>query len=303
MSTSTSPERLTEASSVELVIGGMTCSSCAARIEKKLNKLEGVSATVNYATEKAKVTYAGSVTPQDLVATIEATGYTAALPAPKAGGAIGSAAGRTDENEKDDETAVLLERLVICSVLSLPVLVFSMVPALQFDNWQWWALYLASPVVVWGALPFHRAALTNARHGAATMDTLISVGVSAAWLWSLWALFFGDAGVAGMRMSFSPMPSGEGGAGHIYLEVAAVVTVLILSGRYFEAKARKRSGAALRALLNMGAKDVAVMRDGQEERIPTDQLAVGDVFSVRPGEKVATDGIVTDGRSASTPRC
>jgi Cu+-exporting ATPase len=298
MSTSTSPDRLADARSIELVIGGMTCASCSARIEKKLNKLEGVSATVNYATEKAKVTYAGSVTPQDLVTTIEATGYTAALPAAKAASADGSTAGHGDEDERDDETSALWERLVISAVLSLPVLVLSMVPAWQFDNWQWWALYLASPVVLWGALPFHRAAFTNARHGAATMDTLISVGVSAAWLWSLWALFFGGAGAAGMQMTFSPMASGDDGMGHIYLETASVVTVLILAGRYFEARAKKRSGAALRALLDLGAKDVAVLRGGIEVRIPADQLLVGDVFSVRPGEKVAADGIVTDGTSA-----
>jgi Cu+-exporting ATPase len=297
MSTGTSPDQLADAVSIELVIGGMTCASCSARIEKKLNRLDGVVATVNYATEKAKVTYAGSVTPQDLVTTIEATGYTAALPAPRGGGATGLADGREDEDEREEETALLWWRLVISAVLSLPVLVVSMVPAWQFDNWQWWALYLASWVVLWGALPFHRAALTNARHGAATMDTLISIGVSAAWLWSLYAMFFGDAGRAGMRMSVGFGAASNSGS-EIYLETASVVTVLILSGRYFEARAKKRSSAALRALLGLGAKDVAVIRDGQEVRIPVDQLVVGDVFSVRPGEKVATDGIVTDGTSA-----
>jgi Cu+-exporting ATPase len=298
----TTADQLADARSVELVIGGMTCASCAARIEKKLNKLEGVSATVNYATEKAKVTYTGSVSPQDLVATVEATGYTAALPVPKVSSvnAVASAAGSAGDgqDEKDDEVSRLRQRLVISALLSLPVLLMSMIPVLQFDNWQWLALTLASPVVVWGALPFHRAAFTNARHGAATMDTLISVGVSAAWLWSLWALFFGGAGMPGERMTFELIPSGDTASNNIYLEVASVVTVLILSGRYFEAKAKKRSGAALRALLNLGAKDVAVLRDGIEVRIPTDQLVVGDVFSVRPGEQVATDGIVTDGTSA-----
>jgi Cu+-exporting ATPase len=283
--------------SVELVIGGMTCASCAARIEKKLNKLDGVTATVNYATEKAKVTYAGTVSPQDLVATVEATGYTAALPAPKVSGTK-AGAGDAEQDEKDDEVARLRQRLVISAVLSLPVLLMSMIPPLQFDNWQWLALTLASPVVVWGALPFHRAALTNARHGAATMDTLISVGVSAAYLWSLWALFFGGAGMPGVKMPFELLPSRDSATNEIYLEVASVVTVLILSGRYFEAKAKKRSGAALRALLNLGAKDVAVLRDGSEVRIPTDQLVVGDVFIVRPGEQVATDGVVTEGTSA-----
>jgi P-type Cu+ transporter len=296
MSTTTTQSEVAEAISVvELVIGGMTCASCAARIEKKLNKLEGVTATVNYSTEKAKVTYSGSLTPADFISTIEATGYTATLPAPKVESA---SADEGEDEEKDDEVSRLRQRLVISAILSLPVLLLSMIPPLQFDNWQWLALTLASPVVVWGALPFHRAAFTNARHRAATMDTLISVGVSAAWLWSLWALFFGGAGMVGERMSFQLMPSRDGGTAHIYLEAASVVTVFILSGRYFEATAKKRSGAALRALLNMGAKDVAVLRDGLEVRIPVEQLVVGDVFSVRPGEKVATDGIVTEGTSA-----
>ena len=296
--TTTTPDQLADAQSVELVIGGMTCASCAARIEKKLNKLDGVTATVNYSTEKAKVTYVGAVTPQELVATVEATGYTAALPVPKAASAGRTTADDIAEGEKDDEVSSLRQRLVISAVLSLPVLLMSMIPVLQFDNWQWLSLTLASPVVVWGALPFHRAAFTNARHRAATMDTLISVGVSAAWLWSLWALFLGGAGMTGMRMSFNLLPSRSDGTAHIYLEAASVVTVFILAGRYFEATAKKRSGAALRALLNMGAKDVAVLRDGVEVRIPTEHLVVGDVFSVRPGEKVATDGIVTEGTSA-----
>ena len=293
----TTTDQLAEERTVELVIGGMTCASCAARIEKKLNKLEGVAATVNYATEKAKVTYARSVSQRDLVATIEATGYTAEPPAAKVGAAAFSS-DDTENGEKDDEVSRLRQRLVISALLSLPVLLMSMIPPLQFDNWQWLALTLASPVVVWGALPFHRAAFTNARHGAATMDTLISVGVSAAWLWSLWALFLGGAGAPGTRMSFSLMPSRQSATSNIYLEVASVVTVLILSGRYFEARAKKRSGAALRHLLNLGAKDVAVLRDGLEIRIPTDQLVVGDVFTVRPGEQIATDGVVTDGTSA-----
>jgi P-type Cu+ transporter len=294
----TTTDQRAEERSVELVIGGMTCASCAARIEKKLNKLDGVTATVNYATEKAKVTYAGSVSPRDLVATVEATGYTAVLPVPQASSAAAAGSGGAEQDERDDELSRLRQRLVISALLSLPVLLMSMIPPLQFDNWQWLALTLASPVVVWGALPFHRAAFTNARHGAATMDTLISVGVSAAWLWSLWALFLGGAGMPTTRMSFSFLPSRENATSNIYLEVASVVTVLILSGRYFEARAKKRSGAALRALLNLGAKDVAVMRDDIEIRIPTDQLVVGDVFSVRPGEQVATDGIVVEGTSA-----
>ena len=294
MTTSTA-DQIAEDRSVELVIGGMTCASCAARIEKKLNKLEGVVATVNYSTEKAKVAYSGSLTPEDLIATIEATGYTAALPAPKVDK---SAAGEAEDDEKDDEVARLRQRLMITASLSLPVLLLSTIPFLQFDNWQWMALTLASPVVVWGAMPFHRAAFTNARHRAATMDTLISVGVSAAWLWSLWALFLGGAGKVGERMTFSIAPARDGAAAHIYLEAAAVITVFILAGRYFEATAKKSSGAALRALMNMGAKDVAVLRDGVEVRIPIEQLALEDIFVVRPGEKVATDGLVTEGTSA-----
>jgi len=286
-------DQIGQRSSIELSIGGMTCASCAARIEKKLNKLDGVSASVNYATEKAKVTYGGSVAPADLVGTVQATGYTATQPVDPA--VNGDAQPRPAEA---DEAAPLRLRLLVSLVLAVPVVVMSMVPMLQFTNWQWLALTLASPVVVWGALPFHRAAWANARHGAATMDTLISVGVSAAYLWSLWALFVGDAGMPGMRMSFSLLPEAGVGANHIYLEVASAVTVFILSGRYFEARAKKRSGAALRALLDMGAKDVAVLRDGTEVRIPTAQLTVSDVFIVRPGEKVATDGVVVEGSSA-----
>ncbi len=285
---------------VELTIGGMTCASCAARIEKKLNKMDGVIATVNYATEKAKVTYTDTVQPDDLIATVEATGYTAALPllptTPEGGGQD------SEQEAKDNEAAGWWQRLLVSAVLTVPVLLVSMVPALQFDNWQWLSLTLASPVVVWGAWPFHRAAWANARHGAATMDTLISVGVSAAYIWSLWALFFTSAGMTGMRMGFSLFPNSDSGEAHIYLEVAAAVTTFILAGRYFEARAKRTSGAALRALLDMGAKEVAVLRDGPggqtEVRIPVAQLAAGDVFVVRPGEKVATDGVVTSGTSA-----
>ncbi|WP_407441674.1 heavy metal translocating P-type ATPase [Rhodococcus sp. (in: high G+C Gram-positive bacteria)] len=278
---------------VELTIGGMTCASCAARVEKKLNRMEGVTASVNYATEKAKVSYSGDITPEDLVATVEATGYTAALPAPPRA----QHADTEDGGPESDEAAQWKQRLTVSALLTVPVVALSMIPALQFDNWQWLCLTLASPVVVWGALPFHRAAWTNLRHGAATMDTLISVGVTAAYLWSLWALFFTHAGMPGMKMTFELFASG-GGEEHIYLEVAAAVTTFITAGRWFEARAKRRSGAALRALLDMGAKDVAVLRGGTETRIPVDQLAVGDVFVVRPGEKIATDGVVESGSSA-----
>src|SRR3990170_2737625 len=287
---------------VELSIGGMTCSTCSARIEKKLNRLDGVEATVNFATEKAKVTFPGGVTVDDLVATVEATGYTAALPSPRraAGGDGASSADGLAAQASGDPGAVgsLRRRVLVSAALAVPVIALSMVPAFQFDFWQWLALTLAAPVVVWGAWHFHRAAWANLRHGAATMDTLISLGVLSAFGWSLYALFLGGAGEPGMTMPFTLVPSRGSGAEEIYLEVAAGVTTFILAGRYFEARAKRRSGAALKALLELGAKDVAVLRDGVEARIPIDELAVGDRFVVRPGEKVATDGVVDDGTSA-----
>jgi Cu+-exporting ATPase len=283
---------------VELPISGMTCASCANRIERKLNKLDGVSASVNYATEKATVDYdPATVEPAQLLDTVAAAGYTATLPAPPAADGTAAAAGAAADEE--DETAPLRQRLLISAALTVPVLLLSMIPALQFDDWQWAVLALASPVVVWGAAPFHRAAWLNLKHATATMDTLVSVGVLAAWLWSLYALFLGDAGMTGMRMAFDLFPSEESGTGHIYLEVGSAVTVFILAGRYFEARAKRSAGAALRALLELGAKEVSLLaEDGSERRVPISQLAVGDRFVVRPGEKVATDGIVEEGSSA-----
>ncbi|MGC9376812.1 heavy metal translocating P-type ATPase [Streptomyces sp. MH13] len=280
---------------VELAIGGMTCASCAARIEKKLNRMEGVTATVNYATEKAKVHYLGDVSVPELIATVEATGYTARAPEPvRAEPAPG-----TESAEAADELRPLRQRLVTAVLLAVPVIAMAMVPALQFEYWQWLSLTLAAPVVTYAAWPFHRAALTNARHGAATMDTLISVGTSAAFLWSLWALFFGTAGTPGMTHPFELTIARTDGAGNIYLEAAAGVTAFILAGRYFEARSKRTAGAALRALLHLGAKDVTVLtRDGGERTIPTAELAVGDRFLVRPGEKIATDGTVVEGASA-----
>ncbi|NUT47383.1 MAG: copper-translocating P-type ATPase [Saccharothrix sp.] len=275
---------------VELAITGMTCASCAARIERKLNKLDGVTATVNYATEKARVTFPADVDPLTLVETVEAAGYQAALPAPPTDTPVEEAA--------EDPTASLRQRVVVSAVLSLPVVVLAMVPALQFTYWQWISLTLAAPVLVWGAWPFHRATWTNLRHGAATMDTLISMGTIAAFAWSLYALLFGTAGVAGMTHPFELTISRTDGAGSIYLEVAAGVTTFILAGRYFEARSKRRAGAALRALLELGAKDVGVLRDGREVRVPIGELAVGDRFVVRPGEKIATDGVVAEGSSA-----
>ena len=276
---------------VELAIGGMTCASCAARIEKKLNRMDGVTATVNYATEKAKVSYSGDVSVGDLIATVEATGYTAQEPAPPAR--------QTGPAEEADELRPLRERLITAVVLSVPVVAMAMVPALQFEYWQWLSLTLAAPVVTYAAWPFHRAAFTNARHGAATMDTLISVGTSAAFLWSLWALFFGTAGTPGMTHPFELTIERTDGAGNIYLEAAAGVTAFILAGRYFEARAKRKAGAALRALLELGAKDVTVLRaDGGEQNLPVAELKAGDRFLVRPGEKIATDGTVEEGSSA-----
>ena len=278
---------------VHLDIGGMTCASCAARIEKRLNKLDGVTATVNYATEKAKINVGDTrLTVDDLIAQVEGVGYTARVPR------SATVDPTSSPPLEADPANALRHRLMMSTVLALPVVLLAMVPALQFDSWQWLSLTLASPVVLWGAWPFHRAAWANLRHGAATMDTLISVGTLAAFGWSLYALFLGDAGDPAMRHGFSWRPERGMGSSQIYLEVAAAVSVFILAGRYFEARAKRRSGAALRALLELGAKDVAVLRDATEVRIPIDQLAVGDRFVVRPGEKIATDGIVEDGNSA-----
>ncbi|WP_420116863.1 heavy metal translocating P-type ATPase, partial [Micromonospora sp.] len=277
---------------IELAIGGMTCASCAARIEKKLNRLDGVEASVNYATEKATVRYADGVTPDDLIATVEKTGYTAVVPPPPA------PAGTEPAGAPADELDALRTRLRVSAVLTLPVIVLAMVPAWQFTYWQWLSLTLAAPVVAYGGLPFHRAAWTNLRHGAATMDTLVSLGTLAAFGWSLWALFLGDAGMPGMTHPFRLDIVRTDGAGNIYLEAAAGVTVFLLAGRYFEARSKRTAGAALRALLELGARDVAVLRGGTETRVPVDQLVVGDRFVVRPGEKIATDGRVDEGTSA-----
>jgi P-type Cu+ transporter len=277
---------------VELPITGMTCASCANRVERGLNKLDGVTATVNYATEKATVDFnPASVEPAQLIAAVEAAGYEASLPA------TDDVRGKDDADaDAADELAPLRTRLILSTLLGLPVLALSMIGPLQFDNWQWLALQLATPVAIWGAWPFHRAAWTNARHGAATMDTLVSIGVLAAYGWSLYALFLGDAGMTGMTMQLSFTSSG---GDELYLETASAVTVFLLAGRYFEARAKRRAGAALNALLALGAKDVAVLdADGAERRIAVEQLAVGDRFVVRPGENVATDGVVVQGTSA-----
>ena len=283
MSTAEAPRRL------ELPIQGMTCASCAARIEKRLNKLDGVSASVNYATENAAVTFDPEhVAPEDLVAAVEAAGYHARL-----------ADDTTGEEEEADPTAALRRRLIVSAALSLPVLLLAMVEPLQFDNWQWLSLQLATAVVLWGAWPFHRAAWLSLKHATATMDTLISVGTLAAWGWSVVALFFLDAGDPAMRMPFELFPGKGESASQIYLEVAAVVTVFMLAGRYFEARAKRRAGAALEALLELGAKEATVLHDdGRETLVPAGELQVGDRFVVRPGEKLAADGLVEEGHSA-----
>ncbi|WP_137844259.1 heavy metal translocating P-type ATPase [Microbacterium sp. 2FI] len=288
---------------VELAIGGMTCASCAVRVEKKLNRMDGVTASVNFATEKAVVTAPAHLDPHDLIAEVEKTGYTAALPAPPEPMENHGSRGEHDHDLGDGELEALRRRLIGSVILAVPVILLSMIPALQFEYWQWASLALAAPVVVWGAWPFHRAAWINLRHGAATMDTLISLGVSAAFLWSLYALFFGHAGMPGMTHEFEWVVQPSDGAGNIYLEVAAGVTMFVLAGRYVEVRSKRRAGAALRALMEIGAKDVAVRRPGAdgalvETRVPIADLRVGEEFVVRPGEKIATDGVVISGASA-----
>ncbi|MGX1637529.1 heavy metal translocating P-type ATPase [Streptomyces albidoflavus] len=305
MTTSTAPERpaASATTEVELSVGGMTCASCAARVEKKLNRMPGVTATVNYATEKAKVAYepGEELGVADLIATVVRTGYTAeeirppepepAPEAPKDGAEASGAPG-------EDGTEALRQRFTVSAVLAAPVILLSMVPAFQFDHWQWLCLTLTAPVVVWGGLPFHRAAWTNLRHGATTMDTLVSVGTLAAFGWSLWALFLGHAGMPGMRHGFDLTASRADASSMIYLEVAAGVVTFLLLGRWLEARAKRRAGAALRALLELGAREATVVRDGREVRVPVARLVVGDRFTVRPGETIATDGRVLEGRSA-----
>ncbi|MDA0634981.1 heavy metal translocating P-type ATPase [Nonomuraea sp. MCN248] len=270
---------------VELSIGGMTCASCANRIERKLNKLDGVTATVNYATEKAKVSFPADLDPLLLVQEVEKAGYTAELPRTRPE--------PDEEREKPDNS--LRDRLIVAVVLSVPVVAMAMIPALQFRYWQWLSLALAGPVVLYAGWPFHKAAWANLRHGTATMDTLISMGTLAAFGWSLWALFFGTAGMPGMTHPFELTIQRSDGAGNIYLEAAAGVTAFILAGRYFETRSKRRAGAALRALMELGAKDVE-LADGR--RVPTGRLQAGDRFVVRPGEKIATDGVVEEGASA-----
>lgn len=279
---------------IDLSIGGMTCASCANRVERKLNKLEGVTASVNYATEKARVDFGDNVSTDELIATVEQAGYSASAPM-ETKDQSGGGSGSSNEN---DPTRSLRQRLVVSALLSIPVIAMAMVPKFQIEYWQWLSLTLAAPVVVWGAWPFHKAAWTNLRHGTSTMDTLISMGTMAALGWSVYALFWGTAGTPGMTHPFELTIERTDGAGNIYLEAAAGVTTFILAGRYFEARSKRRAGAALRALLELGAKEVSILRGGREERVAIDQLHVGDQFVVRPGEKIATDGEIVEGTSA-----
>ncbi|MCU7702885.1 heavy metal translocating P-type ATPase [Streptomyces albidoflavus] len=305
MTTSTAPERpaASAITEVELSVGGMTCASCAARVEKKLNRMPGVTATVNYATEKAKVAYepGEELGVADLIATVVRTGYTAEEirpPEPEPVAEAPEGGPEASGPPADDGTEALRQRFTVSAVLAAPVILLSMVPAFQFDHWQWLCLTLTAPVVVWGGLPFHRAAWTNLRHGATTMDTLVSVGTLAAFGWSLWALFLGHAGMPGMRHGFDLTASRADASSMIYLEVAAGVVTFLLLGRWLEARAKRRAGAALRALLELGAREATVVRDGREVRVPVARLVVGDRFTVRPGETIATDGRVLEGRSA-----
>jgi Cu+-exporting ATPase len=280
---------------VTLAIGGMTCGACSARIERKLNRMDGVRAEVNFAMEQAHVAYGSGVTVDDLIATVVATGYTASLPAPEPDEIPESS---PSDSAEDEQLTRMRTKLLVCTLLTVPVLAMAMITPLQFTNWQWLSLTLAAPVATWGAWQFHRAAWKNLRHAAGTMDTLISLGVIAGFGWSIYTLFFGYAGIAGMKMPFVMLPVSGQGLHHIYLEVATTLTVFILAGRYAEHRAKRRAGAAVRALLELGAKDVTVLRAGLEVTIPIKQLRVGEQFVVRPGEKIATDGVVVEGASA-----
>ncbi|MFE7203374.1 heavy metal translocating P-type ATPase [Pseudonocardia alni] len=292
--TTTQPDGHGTTQEIEFAIGGMTCASCANRVERKLNKLDGVTATVNYATEKARVHAPAGISTDELVSTVESAGYSATLPS------VDQAGDRSEDDDggADADLRTLRERLIVSAVLAVPVVAMAMVPALQFTNWQWLSLVLTAPVWAWAGAPFHRATWTNLRHGAATMDTLISMGTTAAMAWSVYALFFGTAGIPGMVHPFELTVAPTDGAGNIYLEVVAGVITFILAGRYFEQRSKRRAGAALRALLELGAKDVVVQRGGAETLIPVSELVVGDRFVVKPGEKIATDGAVVEGRSA-----
>ncbi|MFF4947830.1 heavy metal translocating P-type ATPase [Streptomyces chattanoogensis] len=305
--TATPPDDATATASrtTTLTVGGMTCAACVGRVERKLGRLDGVSASVNLATGRARISHPEALPVDDLIATVEAAGFTARLPEPAPEpdhdvrpGAEDDGSSRDTAAPEDDNAPAERRRLLLTAVLSLPVLALSMVPAWQFLHWQWLCFVLAAPVAVWGAAPFHTRALRGLRHGAATMDTLVSLGVAASFGWSSYALFFGGAGLPGMTMPFTLLPTAGDGTAHLYLEAAVGVPLFVLAGRRMEARARRGTGSALRSLAELAAKDVAVRRDGTEVRIPVNRLRVGDLFLVRPGERVATDGTVTEGSSA-----
>ncbi|MEU2291393.1 heavy metal translocating P-type ATPase [Streptomyces bacillaris] len=283
---------------VTLDIGGMTCGACSARIERKLNRLDGVTAEVNFALERAHVSFDDRHTVDELIGTVTKMGYTATLPPPPEAVVPAQDPGETAEAAADRELAAMRLRILVCAALTLPVMAMAMIMPLQFDHWQWLSLTLAAPVAVWGAWPFHTAAWKNLRQASGTMDSLVSIGVLASFGWSLYALFFGWAGVTGMRMPFLMVPTPGQGSHHIYLEVSTSLTLFVLVGRYAEHRAKRRAGSAVRALLELGAKDVIVLRAGQELAVPVGELRVGDLFVVRPGEKIATDGVVVEGASA-----
>jgi len=305
---SVTEEANTSQEEVSVPIEGMTCASCVNRVEKRLNRIDGVEATVNFATHKAHVDDPELSGPDDFVDAIVDTGYLAVLPA-EGGSSHGNDAheggGEMDHDEHDHmshsvaSVSTLRNRFIVSAALTVPLLLMAMVSSLQFDYWQWISLGLSTVVVFWGGYPFHRSALRSARHGVAQMDTLISLGTIAAWTWSLWALIFGTAGEIGMTMPFEVVPNRDAALDNLYFETAGVVTTLLLLGRYFEENAKSKAGDALRALLNLGAKEVSVLDDaGNESTIPVAELAVGQRFLVRPGEKVATDGVVLEGSSA-----
>lgn len=278
---------------LELTIGGMSCAACAAHIEKDLNNMPGVSASVNYATEKATISQSGDFGAKDFIKTVENAGYSAFTD-----GDFGREDGQEHPKTSSQELTGLRRRLIICALLAVPVITLAMIPPLQFPYWQWVSLLLTIPVVLWGAYPFHHAAFVNARRATTTMDTLISLGTLAAFIWSLYALFFGDAGQVGMTHDFQLLARPGDAASHIYLEVCSGVTVFILGGRYFEKRAKVRAGDALRSLAEMGVKEVTALRADQEVKIPIKELGEGEEFISLPGEKIATDGVVVSGVSA-----
>ena len=275
---------MTTLEQIDLSVSGMTCGACATRIQNALNEIDGVSASVNFATESARVTVTGDVSTERLIAQVQNAGYGARL--------LQDTTPEMLDKETLERVAMLRARLTVSIIAGVPVVAMSMISALQFDNWKWWALALSVPVVVWSAAPFHKAAAMNARHRATTMDTLISLGIIAAMGWSVWAMVWGNAS------DHNEMDMASMDVDHIYLEVAVAVTIFLLAGRYFEARAKRRAGDALRSLLALGARNATVLRNGEEVLVDASTIRVGDVFVVRPGEIIAADGVVREGSSS-----